>query len=101
MSEKEKLLIKGYVLLAVIILFIIVGILITQRLFTAEYPTHSDVFFMGVECGVLVVVLLVCLFLICLLLYRLLQKSYSRTKRVNSRTRAKYCYDSFEMVQDG
>jgi len=83
MNEKEKLPIKGYVLLAVIIVFVVVSILITQRLFTAEYPTHSDVFFMGVECGVLVVVLLVCLFLICLLLYRLVQKSYSRTKRTS------------------
>ena len=71
MNEKEKLPIKGYVLLAVIIVFVIVSILITQRLFTAEYPTHSDVFFMGVECGVLVVVLLGSLFLICLFLYRL------------------------------
>jgi len=74
MNEKEKLSIKGYVLLGAIIVFVIVSILITQRLFTAKYPTHSDVFFMGVECGVLVVVLLVCLFLICLLLYRLVGK---------------------------
>ena len=37
--------------------------------FTAEYPTHSDVFFMGVECGILMAMLLVCLFLFCLLLY--------------------------------
>ncbi|MCK4474828.1 hypothetical protein KAU30_03205 [Candidatus Bathyarchaeota archaeon] len=71
MNEKEKMSIKGYVLLGVIILFFIISILITWRLFTAEYPTHSDVFFMGVECGVLVVVLLVCLFLVCLVLYRL------------------------------
>ena len=74
MNEKEKSSIKGYVLLGAIIVFVIVSILITQRLFTAKYPTHSDVFFMGVECGVLVVVLLVCLFLICLLLYRLVGK---------------------------
>jgi len=83
MNKKEKLPIKGYVLLALITLFVIISILITQRLLTAEYPTHSDVFFMGVECGVLVVVLLICLFLICLLLYCLVPKSYSRTKRTN------------------
>jgi hypothetical protein len=80
MNEKEKLPIEGYVLLAVIILLVIASILITQRLFTAEYPTHSDVFFMGVECGVLVIVLLVCIILICLLLYRLINKSYSGVK---------------------
>jgi len=80
MNEKERSPIKGYVLLSVIIILAIVSILITQRLFTAGYPTHSDVFFIGVECGVLVMVLLVCLFLICLLLYRLVDKSYCARK---------------------
>jgi len=71
MSEKEKPPIKAYALLSAIILLVIVSVLIIHQLFTAEYPTHSDVFFMGVECGVLVVVLLGSLFLICLFLYRL------------------------------
>jgi len=71
MDEKEKQPIKRYFLLAPVIRFVVVSILITQRLFTAKYPTHSDVFFMGVECGALAVVLLVCIFLTCLLLYRL------------------------------
>jgi len=71
MSKKEKPPIKRYALLSAIILLVIVSVLIIHRLFTAEYPTHSDVFFMGVECGVLVVVLLGSLFLICLFLYRL------------------------------
>ena len=71
---------KGYVSLGVIIVLVIVSILFTQRLFTAEYPTHSDVFFMGVECGVLVIVLLLYLFLICLLLYRLVARSYARAR---------------------
>jgi hypothetical protein len=70
MSE-EKPPIKGYVLVGFIIILFIVSISINWHLLTAEYPTHSDVFFMGVECGALVVVLLVCIFLICLLLYRL------------------------------
>ncbi len=38
MNEKEKLSMKGYVSLGVIIVLAIVSILITQRLFTAEYP---------------------------------------------------------------
>ena len=71
MSEKGKSSTKGYILLALFIVLVIVSITITQRLFTADYPTHSDVFFMGVECGGLVVLLLGCLFFICLLLYRL------------------------------
>jgi len=70
MDEKEKQPLKRYVLLAPIILFVVVSILITQRLFTAKYPTHSDVFFMGVECGVLVFLLLLCVFFICLLLFK-------------------------------
>jgi len=57
--------------IAILAIAFIISILIIGRLFTAEYPTHSDVFYMGVECGVLVVVLLVCLFLVCLVLYRL------------------------------
>ena len=71
MREKEKPPIKTYALLSAIILLVIVSVSIIHQLFTAEYPTHSDVFFMGVECGVLVVVLLGSLFLICLFLYRL------------------------------
>lgn len=76
MNEKEKPPTKRYVLFGAIILFFVVSISITWRLFTAEYPTHSDVFFMGVECGVLVVVLLICLFLICLFLYRARFRTY-------------------------
>jgi len=75
-NGKEKPPIKRYVLFGAIILFFVVSLLITWRLFTAEYPTHSDVFFMGVECGVLVVVLLICLLLICLFLYRARFRTY-------------------------
>jgi len=71
MSEKENPPIKRYALLSAIVFLVIVSVLVTHRLFTAEYPTHSDVFFMGVECGVLVCMLLGSLFLICLFLYLL------------------------------
>ena len=71
MNKKKNPPIRVYILLAFIIVFVIVSISVTHRLLTAEYPTHSDVFFKGVECGVLMVMLLVCLFLICLFLYRL------------------------------
>jgi len=69
--NEERPPITGYVLVGFIIILFIVGISIIWHLLTAEYPTHSDIFFMGVECGALVVVLLACIFLICLFLYRL------------------------------
>ena len=71
MSRKGKLPVKGYSFFGIVLLLVVTSVLIAQRLLTAEYPTHSDVFFMGVECGVLGVVLFMCLFLICLILYRL------------------------------
>jgi hypothetical protein len=63
---------KNYVLLSAIALLAIVSISIVWQLLTANYPTHSDVFFMGVEAGFLSVVLLVCLVLIGFFLYRLI-----------------------------
>jgi uncharacterized BrkB/YihY/UPF0761 family membrane protein len=62
---------KSYVCLGVIALLAIVSISIAWQLLTANYPTHSDVFFMGVEAGVLGTVLLVCLVLIGFFLYHL------------------------------
>lgn len=70
-SEKSRPSVKGYALLVLFVVLVMVSIAIAYRLFTADYPTHSDVFFMGVECGGFVVLLLGCLILICLLLYRL------------------------------
>ena len=70
---------RSYILLGVIALLAFVSISIVLRLFTANYPTHSDVFFMGVEAGVLAVVLLVCLVLIGFFLYRLIVLSTKRT----------------------
>jgi hypothetical protein len=70
---------RSYILLGVIALLAIVSISIVWQLFTANYPTHSDVFFMGVEAGVLAVVLPVCLVLIGFFLYRLIVLSTKRT----------------------
>lgn len=70
---------RSYALSAVIALLAIVSIAIVWRLLTAEYPTHSDVFFMGVEAGMLVVVLLACLLLIGFFLYRSVVLSPKRT----------------------
>jgi len=69
---------RSYVLLGVIALLMIVSISIVWQLLVANYPIHSDVFFMGVEAGVLVVVLLVCLFLVGFFLYRLIVLSVKR-----------------------
>jgi len=73
---------KGYFFLGVTVLLAIVSISIIWQLLTTKYPTHSDVFFMGVEAGVLAVVLLVCLVLIGFFLYRLivLSKTIKRFK---------------------
>ena len=60
-----------YLLLGATIVLSVISISIIWQLLTANYPTHSDVFFMGVEAGALVVVLLVCLSLMSFLLYRL------------------------------
>ena len=59
---------RSYIRLGVIAFLAVVSISIIWQLFTADYPTHSDVFFMGVEAGVLVVILLFCLVLIGLFL---------------------------------
>ncbi|MCJ7631924.1 hypothetical protein MUP77_05950 [Candidatus Bathyarchaeota archaeon] len=71
---------RSYVLLGVVVLLTIVSFSIAWQLVTANYPTHSDVFFMGVEAGVLAVVLLLCLFLDGLFIYRLMSLS---TKKGN------------------
>jgi O-antigen ligase len=63
---------RGYIFLTAIALLAIVSISIVWELLTANYPTHSDVFFMGLEAGVLGAVLLVCLVLIGFFLYRLI-----------------------------
>jgi hypothetical protein len=62
---------RNYVRLGVIAFLSIVSLAVGWQLFTADYPTHSDVFFMGVEAGVFATALLVCLILIGYLLYRL------------------------------
>ncbi|MDH5461122.1 MAG: hypothetical protein OEZ29_01440 [Candidatus Bathyarchaeota archaeon] len=58
----------------VIIALMVASILFAHRLLTAGYPTHSDVFFLGVEGGVFLSALIGCLVLICWLLYRLFSR---------------------------
>ncbi len=58
-------------LLGAIILLIIASASIIWHFLTDNYPTHSDVFFMGVEAAALAAVLLVCLFLTGFFLHRL------------------------------
>ena len=62
----------------VIIVLIAASISFAQRLLTAGYPTHSDVFFLGVECGVLLSSLIGCLVLICWFLYHLFYRKRAR-----------------------
>ena len=59
-----------YFLLGATIALAVISVSIIWQLLTADYPTHSDVFFMGVEAGALLVVLLVCLSLMSFLLFR-------------------------------
>lgn len=63
---------RSYVLLGAVSLLAIVSVSIVWQLLTTSYPTHSDVFFMGVEAGVLAAMLLVCLVLIGFFLRRLM-----------------------------
>jgi hypothetical protein len=62
---------RKYFLLGIIAFLSVVSVSILWRLLTVKYPTHSDVFFMGVEAGALAILLLACLSLICYFLYRL------------------------------
>ena len=54
-----------------IIVLAVASILFAQRLLTAGYPTHSDVFYLGVEAGVFLSGLMVCFVLLCWFLYHL------------------------------
>jgi len=71
MARKRRLPLKGYVISGVIILLAFVSISIIFRFLSSDYPTHSDVFFMGIEAGFLAFVLLTSLFLIVFFLYQL------------------------------
>lgn len=75
---ERKLSIRGYVLLGGIVLLFVAIVLIIQRLFTADYPMHSDVFYMGVEAGALAVLFLVCLSLMGLFSYHLATLMYGQ-----------------------
>jgi hypothetical protein len=70
---------RKYLLSGATVVLAIISILVVLQLLTADYPTHSDVFFMGVEAGALAVVLLVCLPLMGFLLYRLVTIPRNKT----------------------
>jgi hypothetical protein len=61
---------KRCVLLSFTAFLGVVSIAIIWRFLTVNYPTHSDVFFMGVEAGALAILLLVCVVLIGYFLFR-------------------------------
>jgi len=73
MSLRKSLLSVVAVVLAII------SISIIWQLLAADYPTHSDVFFMGVEAGALAVVLLISLPLMGFLIYRLVTMPKNKT----------------------
>ena len=68
MSPKRNLLLASMIVLAVI------SISIVWYLATTGYPTHSDVFWLGVQSGFLAGLLLLCLGLIGFLSYKLTRK---------------------------
>jgi uncharacterized membrane protein len=92
MIKKET---RSYLLLAIIIVLVIASVIFAHRLLTAGYPTHSDVFYMGVECGILLMMFLVCLSLIFSFLYLLSERVIAEPKELIIRQRAE-CSDSLE-----
>ena len=46
-----------YMQTSILAVLIFTAIFIALRLLTAKYPTHSDVFWIGVECGALAILL--------------------------------------------
>lgn len=70
---------RKYLLSGATVVLAIISISIIWQLLTADYPTHSDVFFMGVEAGALTVVLLVCLSLMGFLIYHLVTIPKNKT----------------------
>jgi uncharacterized membrane protein len=81
---------RSHVLLGVVALLTIVGISIAWQLVTSNYPTHSDVFIMGLEAGVLAVVLLLCLFLNGFLIYRLIMLPSKKKERKSNNEISKW-----------
>ncbi len=70
-NKRLAMSLRRYVLLSVAAFLGVVSISIIWRFLTVKYPTHSDVFFMGVEAGALAILLLVCVALTGYFLYRL------------------------------
>jgi hypothetical protein len=67
-----------YVRGAFIVILALLSLSILWTFWTTGYPTHADLFWMGVEFGTLLMGLLLCLFLIGLSLYRFFYKKAGR-----------------------
>ena len=74
MTEKRKQQVSKHVLIAFIVILFLLSLSILWTFVTTNYPTHADVFWIGVQFGVLLIVLLLFIFLICLSLYRYFTK---------------------------
>ena len=70
MTEKRRQQVGKYVLVAFIVILFLLSLSILWTFFTTNYPTHADVFWIGVQFGILLIVLLLSFFLICFSLYR-------------------------------
>ena len=75
MPEKGRQQVSKYGLVAFNVLLFFLSVSILWTLLKTDYPTHSDVFYIGVEFGVMSVILLLCLLLICASLYHFFHKS--------------------------
>jgi hypothetical protein len=63
---------RGYSLAGIVIGLGAVSISIIWQLLTGDYPTHSDVFWIGVQTGVLGMLFVISVSLICYYSYRLI-----------------------------
>jgi uncharacterized membrane protein len=72
---------RVYVLWALVGLLFVISASIVWELFRKDYPTHSDVFYIGVVYGALAVLLLVCIVLISVLLYYLARLTHRPSLR--------------------
>ena len=99
--QGARLLLKGYLLLGAVIFLFIVSVSIVWELFRKDYPTHSDVFYIGVVYGTLAMLLLVCIVLISVLLYylaRLMRRPSLRKEIKKSEIPLQFCFTSFLFI---
>lgn len=75
-SRIIKLSVMLYVIISVILIF--TAIFIAWQLFTTKYPTHSDVFWIGVQCGVLGILSLILFTIGLFFLFRLVVRLHKQ-----------------------